>query len=87
VVAVKKSSREKATGFQEMGTLRCAGCGEEFVIGRTPQSMDQRIAENKQGGSKKSWRKSTSAKGSTPTESNCRTESDLDIRRQRRLIG
>ena len=49
VVAVKKSSREKATGFQEMGTLRCAGCGEEFVIGHTPQSMDQRLAEKQAG--------------------------------------
>jgi hypothetical protein len=53
------------------GNAQVRRLGEEFVIGRTPQSMDQRIAENKQGGSKKSWRKSTSAKGSTPTESNC----------------
>jgi hypothetical protein len=44
-VAVKKSSREKTTGFQEMGTLRCDGCGEEFVIGHKPQSTDQRVAE------------------------------------------
>ena len=32
-VAIKKSGREKTTGFQEMGTLRCDGCGEEFFIG------------------------------------------------------
>jgi hypothetical protein len=30
-VAVKKSSREKTTGFQEMGTLRCDGCGDGTV--------------------------------------------------------
>lgn len=44
-MAVKKSSREKATGFEEMGTLRCDDCGEEFVIGHKPQSMDKRVAE------------------------------------------
>ena len=44
-VAVKKSSREKTIGFQEMGTLRCDGCGEEFVIGQNPQSTDKRVAE------------------------------------------
>ena len=44
-VAIKKSSPEKATGFQEMGTLRCDGCGEEFVIGHYPNSADKRVAE------------------------------------------
>jgi len=44
-VAIKKGSREKATGFQEMGTLRCDGCGEEFFIGHTPQSVDKQVAE------------------------------------------
>jgi hypothetical protein len=48
-VAVKKGSREKTTGFQEMGTLRCDGCGEEFVIGHTLQSMDKRVAEKQAG--------------------------------------
>jgi hypothetical protein len=43
--AVKKSSRERTIGFQEMGTLRCDGCGEEFVIGQNPQSTDKRVAE------------------------------------------
>jgi hypothetical protein len=42
--AVKKSSREKTIGLQDMGTLRCDGCGEEFVIGHNPQSMDKRVA-------------------------------------------
>jgi hypothetical protein len=32
-LAIKKSSSETTTGFQEMGTLRCDGCGEEFFIG------------------------------------------------------
>jgi hypothetical protein len=44
-VAIKKGSREKAVGFQEMGTLRCEGCGEEFFISQNPQSVDGRLAE------------------------------------------
>jgi hypothetical protein len=44
-VAIKKGSREKAPGFQEMGTLRCDGRGEEFFIGHHPQSVDTRLAE------------------------------------------
>ena len=44
-VAIKKSSREKTAGFQEMGTLRCEGCGEEFFIGHNPQSVDKWVAE------------------------------------------
>jgi hypothetical protein len=47
-VAIKKSSREKAAGFQEMGSLRCDGCGEEFFIGHNPASVDRWVAE-KQG--------------------------------------
>jgi hypothetical protein len=44
-VAIKKSGREKTTGFQEMGTLRCDGCGEEFFIVHNPQSVDKWVAE------------------------------------------
>ena len=44
-VAIKKSSREKTRGFQEMGTLRCDGCGEEFFIGHNPNSVDEWVAE------------------------------------------
>jgi hypothetical protein len=44
-VAIKKSSREKTIGFQEMGTLRCDGCGEEFFIGHNPRSVDKWVAE------------------------------------------
>jgi hypothetical protein len=44
-VAIKKSSREKTAGFQEMGTLRCDLCGEEFFIGHNPAWVDKRIAE------------------------------------------
>jgi hypothetical protein len=44
-VAIKKSSREKTADFQEMGTLRCDDCGEEFFIGHDPQSVDKWVAE------------------------------------------
>ena len=44
-VAIKKSSRDKTLGLQEMGTLRCDGCGEEFFIGHSPQSADKLVAE------------------------------------------
>jgi hypothetical protein len=44
-VAIKKSSGEKKIGFQEMGTLRCDGCGEEFFIGHSPTSVDEAVAE------------------------------------------
>jgi len=38
-MAIKKTSREKTEGFQEMGTLRCDACGEEFFIGHHPASV------------------------------------------------
>jgi hypothetical protein len=45
-VAIKKGqSREKAAGFQEMGTLRCDGCGEEFLVGHDPAFVDKWLAE------------------------------------------
>jgi hypothetical protein len=44
-VAIKKSSREKVAGFQEMGSLRCDGCGEEFFLGHHPTSVDRLVAE------------------------------------------
>jgi hypothetical protein len=45
-LAIKKGqSREKAAGFQEMGTLRCDDCGEEFVIGHHPASVNKWVAE------------------------------------------
>jgi hypothetical protein len=44
-VAIKKSSCEKTAGFQEMGTLRCDSCGEEFFIGHNPASVDKGVAE------------------------------------------
>jgi hypothetical protein len=46
VVAIKKGqAREKATGFQEMGTVRCDDCGEEFFIAHHPASADRWVAE------------------------------------------
>jgi hypothetical protein len=45
-VAIKKGQgQEKAGDFQEIGTLRCDGCGEEFFIGHDPASTDKRLAE------------------------------------------
>jgi hypothetical protein len=45
-IAIKKGQNlEKAVGFQEMGTLRCDGCGEEFFIGHDPASVDKKLAE------------------------------------------
>jgi hypothetical protein len=45
-VAIKKGqTREKAEDFQEMGTLRCEGCGEEFSINHQPQFVDKWLAE------------------------------------------
>jgi hypothetical protein len=44
-VAIKKSTREKTVGFQEMGTLKCDSCGEEFFIGHNPASVDKGVAE------------------------------------------
>jgi hypothetical protein len=45
-VAIKNGQgQEKVPGFQEMGTLRCDGCGEEFLIGQDPASTDKWLAE------------------------------------------
>ena len=44
-VAIKKGqSQEKATDFKDMGTVRCDGCGEEFVIGHEPAIANNQIA-------------------------------------------
>ena len=46
-VAIKKGQmRERAPGFTEMGTLRCDGCGEEFIIFHDPGVMDKTVAEH-----------------------------------------
>jgi hypothetical protein len=48
--AIKKGqAREKAAGLREMGTFRCDGCGEEFVIGHDPAFADKRVAEKQAG--------------------------------------
>jgi hypothetical protein len=45
-VAIKKGhGREKAAEFQEMGTVRCDGCGEEFVICHPPAFVDKSVAD------------------------------------------
>jgi len=46
-VAIKKGqTREKAgADFQEMGIVRCDGCGEEFAISHQPAFVDRWFAE------------------------------------------
>jgi len=45
-VAIKKGQlRETAPGFKGMGTLRCDGCGEEFIIYHDSAFMDGTAAE------------------------------------------
>ena len=44
-VAIKKGqTRERAPAFKEMGTLRCEGCGEEFIVFHDPSFADNRVA-------------------------------------------
>jgi hypothetical protein len=44
-VAIKKGqTRERAPGLKEMGTLRCDGCGEEFIICHDPAFTDKVVA-------------------------------------------
>lgn len=45
-VAIKKGqTRERVPSFTQMGTLRCDGCGEEFVILHNPSSVDKSVAD------------------------------------------
>jgi hypothetical protein len=45
-VAIKKGhGQDKSAGFQEMGILRCDGCGEEFFIGHDPTFADKWLAD------------------------------------------
>ena len=45
-VAIKKGqSPEKTAGFQQMGTVRCDGCGEEFVIAHQSPFVDKWVAD------------------------------------------
>jgi hypothetical protein len=45
-VATKKGQgQEKAAGFQEIGTLRCDGYGEEFVISHYSAFVDKWLAD------------------------------------------
>jgi hypothetical protein len=44
-VAIKKGqTRERAPEMRDMGTLRCEGCGEEFVIFHDPVLANQENA-------------------------------------------
>jgi hypothetical protein len=72
-LAIKKGqTREKAAGLQEMGTLRCDSCGEEFVIGHQPTLADKRIAENQAHWLEKVLAEEHERDKKHPTESNCR---------------
>jgi hypothetical protein len=75
-VAIKtgQMSGELRTGLQEMGVVRCYGCGEEFVIAHQPAFADRWVAPQQAHWLERSVRKSTSGKRNTPTGSNCRTE-------------
>ena len=49
VATSKGQTREKVAGFREMGTLRCDGCGEEFVIRHDPAFADKSVGEKQAG--------------------------------------
>ena len=38
-------TKERAPAFKEMGTFRCDGCGEEFVVLQDPAFVDKKAAE------------------------------------------
>jgi hypothetical protein len=45
-VAIKKGqTREQAPACQQMGTLRCDSCGEEFIVFHDPTFADNNAAE------------------------------------------
>jgi hypothetical protein len=45
-VAIKKGQiQEKTAGLREMGTLRCDGCGEEFLISHQLEFADKKVAQ------------------------------------------
>jgi hypothetical protein len=45
-VAIKKGqTRERAPAFEQMGTFRCDGCGEEFIVFHHPAFVDKAMAE------------------------------------------
>ena len=44
-VAIKKGqTRDRATDFKEMGTLRCDSCGEESIVFHDPAFVDKAVA-------------------------------------------
>jgi len=67
-----------ATGFQEMGTLRCDSCGEEFIVFHDFHKAtfaDKKAAERQAQCSKGFLPRNTNGNGSTRIESNCLTSS------------
>ena len=53
-----------------MGTLRCDGCGEEFLINHQPEFTDKLVAEKQASWLERSLLKSTNATRNIPTGSN-----------------
>jgi hypothetical protein len=44
-IAIKKGqTSERAPNFTDMGTLRCDGCGEEFIILHDPAFVNKTVA-------------------------------------------
>jgi hypothetical protein len=44
-VTIKKGqTKERAPAFKEMGTLRCDGCGEEFIVFHDPTLVNKKAA-------------------------------------------
>ena len=65
---------EKVTGFHEMGTVRCDGCGEEFVVTQEPTSVDNRLAEKQATWLEKVLANDHENIRGIPIESNCQTD-------------
>jgi uncharacterized Zn finger protein (UPF0148 family) len=45
IAAKKERNLVLSSGLREMGVLRCDTCGEEFVIGHSPEIADSKAAE------------------------------------------
>jgi hypothetical protein len=74
VVIKTGQTREKRTGLQEMGVVRCDGCGEEFVIAHQLVFADRWVATQQAHWLEKVRAEEHERKRNTLTGSNCRTE-------------
>jgi hypothetical protein len=80
-VAIKKGQlRESAPPIstpQEMGTLRCDACGEQFTFTTMSSSQIEPRLMSKLTGSKRFWRRNMSATANIQTESSCLNSATL----------